>query len=108
MREFWEILGKYRILEGRPLGSIGLRLLPPVHIKATKSVCNADIPEDWQTYAEVMYDVFTLNKKKKKKKKFSTRSVGLFPFSLVIFSWKATRDIVNFQASPLIKLLYLC
>ena len=44
-----------------------LRLLPPVHIKATKSVCNADIPEDRQTYAEVMYDVFTLNKKKKKK-----------------------------------------
>ena len=25
LREFWEILGKYRILEGRPLGSIGLR-----------------------------------------------------------------------------------
>ena len=24
MREFGEILGKYRILEGRPLGSIGL------------------------------------------------------------------------------------
>ena len=24
LREFWEILGKYRILDGRPLGSIGL------------------------------------------------------------------------------------
>ena len=26
MREFLEILGKYRILEGRPLGSIGLKV----------------------------------------------------------------------------------
>ena len=26
LREFWEILGKYRILDGRPLGSIGLKI----------------------------------------------------------------------------------
>ena len=37
------------------------------HINCCLSLSEADIPEDRLVYAEVMYDVFLLNKKNKKK-----------------------------------------
>ena len=37
----------------------------------------ADIPEDRLVYAEVMYDVFYLNKKKKKKCEFPKEKVTI-------------------------------
>ena len=49
----------------------------------------ADIPEDRLRYAEVMYDVFYLNKKKKKKKK--CMQVFAFMFEFVYCLWKQVK-----------------